>query len=105
MGVGGTGLIPSRSRDNWGSGYYYDALSAELKNSLAAVQTLRNEQGWDTFYNFEVTPWLVLGADVQIINPAQAYHVAFQDHNLGGLRSQVYANDSHTLLSFLLPPG
>jgi len=32
-------------------------------------------------------------------------YVAFQDHYLGILRSQVYSNDSHTLFSFLRPPG
>jgi porin len=72
VGVGGTGLIPRRSRDNWGSGYYYDSFSEELKDSLATGPKLRNEQGWEAFYNFAVTPWLVLGADVQIIEPALA---------------------------------
>ena len=71
VGVGSTGLIPRRSRDNWGSGYYYDAFSEELKDSLVTGR-LRNEQGWEAFYNFAVTPWLVLGADVQIIAPALA---------------------------------
>ena len=76
VGVGGTGLIPGRSRDNWGFGYYYDAFSGELKDSLATAPKLRNEQGWETFYNFAVTPWLVLGADVQVVNPALAARTA-----------------------------
>jgi porin len=70
FGVGGTGLIPCRSRDNWGIGIYYDAPSTYLKNSIAPVLTIRNEQGLEIFYNFAVTPWLTFGADLQIINPA-----------------------------------
>jgi hypothetical protein len=39
-GVGGTGLIPGRSLDNWGVGYYYAALSPYLKDSLAPELTI-----------------------------------------------------------------
>ncbi len=34
VGIGGRGLIPGRSRDNWGIGYYYAAPSPDLKESL-----------------------------------------------------------------------
>jgi len=71
-GVGGTGLIPGRSLDNWGVGYYYSSWSPDLKDSLEPIQKLGDEQGLEIFYNFAVTPWLVLGADLQIINPALA---------------------------------
>jgi porin len=74
--VGGTGLIPGRSRDNWGVGYYYAAPSTDLKDSLESTLTIRDEQGWEIFYNFAVTPWLGLGADVQIINPSLANDTA-----------------------------
>lgn len=69
VGVGGTGLIPGRSRDNWGFGYYYTAPSSVLKDSLAPIQKIRNEQGVELFYNFRVTPWLTLGVDMQVIKP------------------------------------
>jgi porin len=85
VGVGGTGLIPGRSRDNWGFGYYYDAFSGELKDSLANGRKMRNEQGWETFYNFAVTPWLALGADVQVIAPAFAGRTAV----FAGLRTVI----------------
>jgi porin len=84
-GVGGTGLIPGRSRDNWGVGYYYAAWSPDLKDSVASVMTMRDEQGWEIFYNFTVTPWLVLGADLQIINPGLADETAV----FGGLRTVI----------------
>jgi porin len=69
-GVGGTGLIPGRSLDNWGIGYYYAALSPHLKDSLAPSLRIRDEQGGEMFYNFALTPWFILGADLQIIKPA-----------------------------------
>jgi porin len=69
-GIGGTGLIPGRSRDNWGIGYYYDAPSRDLQDSLSSVLTIRDEQGVEIFYNFAVTLWLAMGADLQVINPS-----------------------------------
>jgi porin len=72
VGLGGTGLIPGRSRDNWGFGYYYAAPSNDLKDSLASVLKIRDEQGVEIFYNFAVTPWFTLGADLQIIRPSLA---------------------------------
>jgi porin len=75
-GVGGTGLIPGRSSDNWGVGYYYAAWSPDLKDSLEFTLKMWDEQGWEIFYNFAVTRWLVLGADLQIINPSLADETA-----------------------------
>ena len=45
LGVGGTGLVPGRSQDNWGVGYYYDALASGLKNLPPPNPVLRDEQG------------------------------------------------------------
>ena len=70
VGIGGTGMIPGRSRDNWGIGYYSDAPSRDLQNSLAPVLAIRDEQGVEIFYNFAVTPWLTVGVDLQVINPS-----------------------------------
>jgi porin len=75
-GVGGTGLIPGRSLDNWGVGYYYAALSPYLKDSLAPSLRIREEQGVEIFYNFALTPWFTLGADLQIIRPSLANDTA-----------------------------
>ena len=71
VGIGGTGLIiPGRSRDNWGIGYYYDAPSRDLKESLSPLLTIRDEQGMEIFYNFAVTPWFTVGVDLQVIKPS-----------------------------------
>jgi len=65
-------LIPGRSRDNWGVGYYYAAPSPDLKDLFTPLLRIRDEQGLEIFYNFAVTPWLSLGADLQIIKPSLA---------------------------------
>lgn len=84
VGVGGAGLIPGRSLDNWGLGYYYAAPSTDLKSALDRLM-IRDEQGWEIFYNFAVTPWLTLGADLQIVNPSLADHTAV----FSGLRTVI----------------
>jgi porin len=71
VGIGGTGmLIPGRSQDNWGIGYYYDGPSRELQDALEPVLKVRDEQGIEVFYNFALTPWFTVGADLQVINPS-----------------------------------
>jgi len=72
VGVGGTGLIPCRSQDSWGAGFYYVSLSPYLRQSVASVLTIRDEMGLEFFYNVAVTPWFVLGADLQVVRPALA---------------------------------
>ena len=72
IGVGGKGLVPGRPADNWGIGYYYDGMSQYLKDALAPAVALRDEQGVELFYNFTLTPWFVLGADLQVIRPGVA---------------------------------
>ena len=76
IGIGGVGLIPGRSNDNWGVAYYYDALSGALKDAVGPVTTLHDEQGLEGFYNLAVTPWFTVGADLQIIEPALAEETA-----------------------------
>ena len=84
-GVGGTGLIPGRSLDNWGVGYYYAGVSSTLKDLLAPIVNIRNEQGVEVFYNFAMTPWFILGADLQIIDPSLANETAV----IPGLRTVI----------------
>jgi porin len=76
VGIGGTGLIPGRSEDNWGIAYYYNAPSRDLKKALAPILTISDEQGAEAFYNFEATPWQTFGADLQVINPTLAKDTA-----------------------------
>jgi len=71
-GISGKGLIPGRSRDNWGAGYYYYAFSKFYKGSVEAIEPISDEQAFEVFYDFSFTPWLVLGANLQVIEPAAA---------------------------------
>jgi porin len=69
VGIGGTGLIPGRSHDQYGIGYYYYSVSDVLKDSLRH-DNIRDEQGVEIFYNAALTPWLSVGPDLQIIEPS-----------------------------------
>jgi porin len=70
-GISGTGLIPGRPLDRFGSGFYQYHLSSELLGGLQAlgIDVLRAEKGWETFYTFAITPWFRLTADIQVVTP------------------------------------
>jgi len=65
IGISGKGVIPTRDKDTFGLGYYYQDLSDRLVRF-----DLHSEQGIELYYNIEVTPWLHITPDLQvIINP------------------------------------
>ena len=72
LGVGGKGLLPGRVRDAWGVGYYYDGISQYAKDAVESVVNLSDEQGLELFYDFSVTPWCSVGADLQVVDPGLA---------------------------------
>jgi porin len=67
VGVGGKGIIPGRENDTFGVGYYYLDHSNEFSRMIE--NRITDEQGVEIFYNIEVTPWLHITPDIQIINP------------------------------------
>ncbi len=73
FGVGGKGIIPGRPLDRFGIGYYYIVVGhPTFTGSLGATRSLlRNEYGFEAFYNFAITPWLQLTPDIQVVRPAQ----------------------------------
>ena len=75
IGIGGNGLIGSRSKDEFGIGYAYTDLSEVLKDNLAPLdlRRLRAEHQVEMFYNFHLTPWLRLTADLQILRPSRPF--------------------------------
>jgi porin len=85
LGVGGAGLFAGRSKDRWGAGYFYDGFSQSLKDSLADIQTIRDEAGLEVFYDFVLTPWCHMGADLQVIRPGLGESTAV----IPGLRAVV----------------
>ena len=51
--------------------YYYLGTSSVLRETLRPVSPVRNEQGFELYYNAAITRWFTLTADIQAIDPAQ----------------------------------
>jgi porin len=72
FGVGGKGMFESRPLDKFGLGYYYlNINNPTLQTFVQTRKFLRNEYGFEAFYNVAITPWLLLTPDLQIIRGAQ----------------------------------
>ncbi|HEY6280801.1 MAG TPA: carbohydrate porin, partial [Burkholderiales bacterium] len=77
LGVGGKGIFPGRPIDRFGLGYYYVKVSninlqgVLLDPRLLDATFLRNEYGFEAFYDIALTPWMQLTPDIQVIRPAQ----------------------------------
>ena len=84
FGVGGKGMFESRPNDKFGIGYYFinisnptvhgpqlDINNPTIQNLLRTRQFLRDEYGFELFYNFAITPWLLLTPDLQVVRGAQ----------------------------------
>jgi porin len=67
VGFGGKGLGSARPHDRWGVGYYY----MKASNKLPDLVQLGDEQGVEVFYNFAITPALMITADLQVIDSAK----------------------------------
>jgi porin len=66
-GLGARGIIPGRPYDRMGLGVYWLKESSDLDDQPGNL--LQDEVGGEAFYNFAITPWLNLSADVQWIHP------------------------------------
>jgi len=72
LGVAGKGVIPNRHNDRYGLGFYYiDANSPKLQGLFQKTRLLRDEYGFEAFYNIAITPWLHLTPDIQVVRGAQ----------------------------------
>jgi porin len=73
VGLGGNGIFRERSQDDFGIAYSYTDLSKVLTDNLNLVTVgnvrPRAEHQFEGFYNFQITPWLRLTGDLQIIRP------------------------------------
>ena len=79
------GLFDIRPYDSFGVGYYYNAISNDLKNDVAQLtagtSTVKDEQGIEIFYDFAITPAIRLIPSYQHIwNPMTA-GVANNEHS------------------------
>jgi len=81
-GVGGKGIIPGRPLDQFGLGYYYlDVGSIKFQGPVGTREFLRDEQGFELYYNFALTPWAQLSPNFQVVGGGQRQTVdgGFQD--------------------------
>ena len=85
-GLGGKGLIPSRRDDSFGVGYFYYNFSDALQQAVRPLVKFDNEQGVEVFYNYAVTPWFHVTADLQVIDPARG---ANDSAVVAGLRANI----------------
>jgi porin len=63
-GVGGKGIIPTRDNDKFGLGYFCTNWSDTILTDALGVNTA---QGIELFYNIQVTPWLQISPDLQVL--------------------------------------
>jgi porin len=69
IGFGGTGPLASRVDDRWGVGIFRNSLSEYLTQGLQPLLNVRDEEGFEAFYNAAVTPWLHVTPDLQVVQP------------------------------------
>jgi porin len=63
-------LLESRPSDTFGIGYFYYNLSDDLQNELDPFIDFDDEQGVEAYYDFAVTEWFRVAADLQYADPA-----------------------------------
>jgi porin len=84
LGIGGKGVIPGRERDRYGFGFYYiDVNNPKLQGLFQTIKLLRDEYGFEAFYNIAITPWLLLTPDIQVIRGAQKDKIKIGTGSLG----------------------
>jgi porin len=66
-GLGGKGMIDGRDNDTWGVSYFYMELSDKLGSVIN--RHTRDAQGFEAFYNIELTKSLHISPDFQIVKP------------------------------------
>jgi len=84
FGVGGKGMFESRPNDKFGLGYYFLNISnPTIQGPFQTRKLLRDEYGFELFYNFAITPWLLLTPDLQVIRGAQKDKLSIVQGPLG----------------------
>jgi porin len=74
FGVAGKGVFESRPLDQFGLGYYFiNIANPTIQGPLQTRSFLRDEYGFEAYYNFAITPWLKLTPDIQIVRGAQKH--------------------------------
>jgi len=104
FGVGGKGMFDSRPNDKFGLGYYFINMhNPTIQGPLQTTKLLRDEYGFEAFYNFAITPWVLLTPDIQIVRGAQKDIINITQGPLGALpRIDKKSISTSTVLSLRL---
>ena len=95
FGVGGKGMFENRPHDEFGLGFYYININnPSLQGPLQTRNFLRDEYGFEAFYDVAITPWLLLTPDLQAIRGAQKDTVNIVQGPLGLPRIQKNSIDT-----------
>lgn len=71
IGVGGASLVSGRENDRFGAGFFYVGLSNNFKQLMSVTPYDQDDEyGFETFYNYALTPWARLTGDVQFVDPS-----------------------------------
>ena len=60
------GILSAVSGSSWSAEV---AEAPSNGDALADIQTIQDEAGLEAFYDFQLTPWCHVGADLQVIRP------------------------------------
>jgi porin len=86
FGIAGKGVFDSRPHDQFGWGYYYiNVNNPTIQGPLQTSSLLRDEYGFEWYYNFALTPWMMLTPDIQVVRGAQKNKVTITQGPLGVL--------------------
>ncbi|MFO0807796.1 MAG: carbohydrate porin [Gemmataceae bacterium] len=68
-GIGGYSPVRYREGDKFGVGFYFTGMSQEFGPLPQALVGPRDGYGLEMFYNAQITPWMNLTPDFQIVKP------------------------------------
>lgn len=66
-GISGNAMLKTRPKDTFGIGYYHLKLS---DSAIFGFLDIDDENGGEIWYNAEITPWLHITADIQVVDTA-----------------------------------
>jgi porin len=61
------GFMDSRPHDRMGAGMWWNSLSDNYKDLVSPVADLQDLYGFELYYNYQITPWMHLTADIQYV--------------------------------------
>jgi len=84
FGIGGKGVFDGRPHDQFGWGFYYiNVNNPTVQGLVQTTSILRDEYGFEWYYNFALTPWAFLTPDLQVVRGAQKNKVTVGQDALG----------------------